>query len=566
MNFFSKLNYFYFRKGGVNLNAFISDAYAGCSVGILSMPLAIAFAIASGVRPEQGLFTALIAGIVAALFGGCRLQISGPAGTFIVLVFSTIQNYGYEGLVLATILAGIILIVMSIARFGALIKFIPYPVVIGFSSGVAVVLAVGQVPDFLGLHLSGMPKEFISKCLVIFDNFHFYNIYSVLCAVLSILLMVISPRIFKKLPGSLVAILFTSLLAFVFRWPVETIGDRFGAISPGIPSITLPYFEWKLLFELFPTAFAIALIAGIESLIASMVADGMTGTRHHSNRELFAQGLSNIASVFFQGIPSTGALSRTVSNIRHGAQSQLAAVFCSGFIACVLIFFIRWIAYIPLSALAGILMIIAYNICDWRHFSKLFKSPKSDVVVLLTTFFLTVFVNLISALEIGIILATFLFVDKASKNVKSLFLREAQKNRELDEMEDSFPQFLEEMPSEIEVFELNGPLFFAAVDNFKKVFNSMTSSPKILIIRLRYVPSIDASGLNALEDIFINTKKKKTTLFLSGASYPVFQTLKKSGFTLLCGEQYIFKTFEEAFYAAKQLCIQSEGLATQEEV
>lgn len=548
-----RFNFFSLFRRDFFSNCLFGDLFAGCSVGIISIPLAIAFAIASGVRPEQGLYTAFMAGLIAALFGGCRLQISGPAGTFVLIVFSTFQNYGYEGVVMVTLLAGLILIVMGGARFGALIKFIPYPVVIGFTSGIAVVMAVNQIPDFLGLHLASIPKGFIGKCLVIYEHLPLYQWMAVVIGVSTIVFVQVVDRYFKKIQGTLLVILISSLVVVIFNIPIETIGNRFGEITPGLPVLRAPHFEWGMLFELFPSAFALALLSGIESLLSAMVADGMTGQRHHSNQELIAQGFANFASGLFGGIPACGSLSRTVVNIRSGAKTVAAALICSLFLGGILLFFVRWIRFIPMATLAGIIMIVAYKISDWRHFSQLFRSPKRDIAVLLTTFFLTVFVNLISALEIGIILATFLFVDHASKHVKTLFLREAKRSVDPQE-DDSLPLVIDEIPMEIEVFELSGPLFFAAVDKFKTAFNSLSSVPKVLIVRMRNVSSIDASGVHALEGILLNSKKKKTLLFLSGASPYVTHTLKKSGFFEIFDEKFFFKTFDEAFSAAKQLC------------
>lgn len=548
---------FFCFNGAYSFSLVLKDLFAGITVSIVSVPLALAFAIASGARPEQGLYTAIIAGLIVALFGGSRYQVAGPTGAFVLLIFSTIEKFGFEGLIIATLLAGVILIVMGLFRFGALMKFVPYPVIIGFTSGLALFLFLNQLPDFLGLKCTSLPKDFFSRFLLIAKESVHTSPYSVMIAGLTILIMIVWPRFIKKFPGSLVAIFVTVLLVSFFHLPVETIQDRFGEISTALPSVHFPALEWNLFVEVIPSAIAIALLAGIESLLSAVVADGMTGTRHNSNGELIAQGIANIFSVLFSGIPATGAIARTATNIKNGAHTPVAALVNALFLVLILLILGQFVVLIPLATLAGILTVVAYNMSEWRHFKKLFYSPRRDIAVLLTTFFLTVFTDLITAIEVGIILATLLFVDHAARTSKTYFLKDPLYCKESD---DSLRDVEEQnIPDEIEIFEVLGPLFFAAAESFKNTLTTVKRPPKVLIVRLRHVPSIDASGIRALEDILDKSRRDRTVLLLSGVTQALRKILERSGFLCHLGEDRVFSHIDLAVVKAKEICLEKAG-------
>lgn len=443
---------------GYTFRLFSKDLTAGMLVGILSLPMSIAFAIASGVRPEQGLYTGIIAGFIIALLGGSRFQISGPTGAFVILIYSIVQQYGYDGLVVATLMAGVILILMGLAKLGKAIQFIPYPVTIGFTSGLAVVLATGQMRDLLGLKMSSLPAEFIERWKAYFEHMPTFNPYALFIAMLGIGIVLIWPKITKSIPGSLVAIFATTLLVQALGLPVETIGSRFGSVPNSLPMPHFPDLSWDLILRMISPAIAIALLAGIESLLSAVVADGMTGRRHRSDVELVAQGFGNIASSLFNGIPATGAIARTATNIKNGGQTPVA-----GIINALTLFFIlfclgKWVALIPMATLASILLVVCYNMSEWRHFTHLLKSPKHDIAVLLTTFLLTVFVDLTTAIEVGIILAAFLFLSNLVKNSRARYLKDSL--AETEDPNDPLAISLRNVPEDVEVFEINGPFFF----------------------------------------------------------------------------------------------------------
>jgi SulP family sulfate permease len=531
----------------------LDDLSAGAAVSVLAIPFAIAFAIASGVRPEQGLSSAIICSFLVALFGGCRFQMSGPTGTFALLILTTIQYYGYEGLVLATIFGGVILCLMGLFHFGYMIKFIPYPVIIGFTSGVAIVLFISQLPHFLGITLPIMPKTFLTKCSALYLHLPEVNFFALGIGILSIAIILLAPRYIKKIPGAIIAIIVTSILVNGFNLPVDTIKDAFGNINGALPSFHTPVFEWNLFLEVIPTSIAFALLISIESLLSAIVADGMTGTRHDSNIELIGQGLANIGSVLFLGIPTTGSLVRTAHNIKNGAHSPLAAITSSLIMVVCLLALGKWLVMVPISTLASIILVIAYNLSDWRVFAKLFLSPKRDIAVLLTTFLLAVFTDVTTALEIGIILATFLFVDKASKTMKSQLLNAV--NKDLVKNDESFVFYKDKnIPDEIDIFEISGPLFFAATEKFKQTLMGINHVPKVLILRMLHVPSIDATGIRALEDILLNARRKQIALFLSGVSWEVRRALERCGFLKKLGPENAFNHLDEAIAKACELC------------
>ncbi len=540
-------------KEGYNFATFAKDSLAGLIVGILSIPMAISFAIASGARPEQGIFTAIIAGFLVSLLGGSRVQVAGPTGAFVILVHTTIQQFGYEGLAIATLLAGVFLCLMGFFRFGAFIKFIPYPVTIGFTSGLALVIFTGQIPDLFGLKFTSFPPEFHKRWALFASHCTSIDLITFSIALISLAIMIFWPKISKRIPGAIVAILLTTALVQLFHLPIETVKDRFGSIPTSLPSPMMPSWNIDLVLRVIPSAIAIALLAGIESLLSAVVADGMTGRRHRSNMELLAQGLANIGTIFFAGIPATGAIARTATNIKNGAVTPIAGIVNAVVLLMILFFFGNWVSCIPMVTLAAILAVIAYNMSEWRHFARLFKSPKSDVAVLLATFFLTVFVDLVTAIEVGIILASFLFLNKLVKSSKLRYLKEALKDEEEDK-EDPFAISSRKIPEDIEVFEIFGPLFFGATENFRSALTRINRVPKVLILRMRHVSTIDASGLRALEDLLTKSQKEKTLLLFSGIPHSLKETLKRSGFLKKVGQEYCFANIDAALLFAHKAC------------
>ncbi len=530
---------------GYTSRLFFKDLTAGILVGIVSLPASIAFAIASGVRPEQGLYTAIVAGFTIALLGGSRVQVSGPTGAFVILIYSIIQQYGYDGLVAATFLAGILLVIMGIARLGLAIQYIPYPVTIGFTSGLALVLATSQLKDFFGFSITKLPTDFIYRWKLYFQYIDTVNFYALFISALSIAIILFWPRITKHIPGALVAIVVSTFLVQGLHLPIETIGTRFGEIPNKLPIPQFPLLSVERIIQLLSPAIAIALLSGIESLLSAVVADGMTGKKHRSDAELMAQGCGNIVSSLFLGIPATGAIARTATNIKNGGQTPVASMIHAITLFFILLFFGKWVAFIPMATLASILILVAYNMSEWRHFIHLMSSPKNDIAVLLTTFLLTVFVDLTTAIEVGIILAVFLFINNLVKTSKAKFIRQEEEDKE-----DPMSISLREVPKDIEVFEISGPFFFAATEKFKEALTRINHVPKILILRLRNVPTIDASGIRVLEDMLAKAKREGTLLFLSGVQPYLLQILKKAHYVEKLGEKHIFKDIDEALKAA----------------
>ncbi len=545
-NFIPKL-YSLLREDGYSFAYLVKDLMAGVVVGILSIPMSIAFAIASGARPEQGLYTAIVAGLVVGLFGGCRVQVAGPTGAFVLLIYATISQFGYEGLCLATLLAGIFLIILAVSRAGTIIKFIPYPVTIGFTSGLALLLFVNQIPDFLGLKIEGLSKEFFPKIIDIFSNIPTLTFSSLLIGGLSVFIVILWPRVSKKIPGSLVAIIVASVLVQFFNLPVDTIRDRFDEITNILPKFVIPHFSFKLAMEVVPSAIAIALLAGMEALLAAVVADGMMGRRHRSEAELLAQGGANLLSIFFGGIPATGTIARTATCIKTGGQTPFASIFNVLTMVLVLTFFGKYVSYIPMTTLAAVIMVVSYNMSEWRVFTKLFLSPKKDILVLLATFFLTVFVDLITAIEVGVILAMFLFI---SNLVNSSKINSIKSNLQ-DQEDDKHEAILDNISPQIEIFEIIGPMFFAAAEKFKVALTRINRTPKILIIRLREVNYIDATAIRALEDVLFKFKKDGTRVVLSGVRLELMVILEKSNMVEKIGKENIFSHLNEAIAFAE---------------
>lgn len=535
-------------REGYTKSMLLKDILAGIIVGIIALPLSIAFAIASGARPEQGILTAILAGIIAGGLSGSRFQISGPTGAFVVLVFGTIEKFGYEGLLASTFIAGILLLLMGIFRFGKAMMFVPYPVIVGFTSGIALFIFSSQVHDFLGL---GVECKSSPDCISLWKNYLTHldviNPWSVLLGLVSILFTVNTAKWIKHVPGALVAIIVTTALVYFFSIPVDTIGTRYGTIKVALPDFSFPDFS-KLHLYVTP-AIGIALLAGIESLLSAAVADGMTGRRHRSDEELISQGFANIGSAVIGGLPVTGAIARTAANIRSGAVSPVASIVHSLTLLCMILLIGQLVALIPISALSGILIVVAYNMSEWRHFVKLFKSPKVDIAILLTTFLLTVFVDLVTAIEAGIILAGMLFIKKIAETTKAKDIKSAFSEEEIPkELE-----MLKNVPKDIEIFEIYGPLFFGAAEQFKTTLLGIQTKPRALILRMRNVQHIDASGIRALEYILENTKKEGTVLILSGVNNELKKTLEQSKFIDSLGKENIQPDINHALKRAKEL-------------
>jgi SulP family sulfate permease len=538
-------------KEGYNSKVFIKDITAGIIVGIVALPLSIALAIASGVKPEQGLYTAIIAGFLISLLGGSRVQIGGPTGAFVVIVYGIVEKYGYEGLAIAGILAGIILIIFGLLKFGSFIKYIPYPVTVGFTSGIALLIFSSQLKDFFGISSVAMPSEFIHKMHAIFTNLDKINIYALAMGVMTIIVSILWSKKFKKIPGSLVAIISTTLIVKLFNFPVDTIGSVFGSVPNTLPMPTMPNIDFLMIKELLPSAFTIALLAGIESLLSAVVADGMIGTKHNSNTELIAQGIANILSPIFGGIPATGAIARTATNIKNGGRSPFAGIFHAITLMIIMLFLGKLAVMIPMATLAGILIIVSYNMSEMDLFVKMFKAPKSDFSVLVLTFLLTVLTDLTIAIQFGVIMSALLFMKRMSDITQADFVK-----KEFYDIDEEFiaSGITEEHISEdTEIFEINGPFFFGAASLFKDNLKSVNPLPKVLILRMRNVPSIDATGLSALEGIVKFCKKRNVRIIISGINYQPEKAIRKAGLDELIGENYICKNINEAIKKANEI-------------
>lgn len=528
-----------------NRQQFVKDIMAGLIVGVVALPLAIAFAIASGVSPEKGLYTAVIAGFIISALGGSRVQIGGPTGAFIVIVYGIVQQFGIDGLIVATFIAGIMLVIMGVARLGTVIKFIPYPLIVGFTSGIALIIFSSQVKDFFGLQMGEVPADFTDKWKSYIANFQSVNIYAFLIAAGTVAIIALWPKLSRKIPGSLVALLAATAVVQLLQLPVETIGSRFGNIPSSFPSPVMPDIDFATVQKLIAPAFTIALLGGIESLLSAIVADGMIGGNHRSNTELIAQGTANVFSAVFGGIPATGAIARTATNIKSGGRTPVAGIVHALTLLLIILFIGKWAALIPMAALAGILVIVAYNMSEWENFISVAKGPKGDVAVLLTTFFLTVLVDLTVAIEIGMVLAVFLFMRNMIKFTDVSIL--AGENTDKEEGRDKEAVSNYAIPKEAEVFEINGPLFFGAAYKFKDAIRFIKKPPKVFIIRMRHVPIIDATGIRTLKEIYKESKSRGTKLILSEVhSKQVIDELSAARLLFAVGKANVTDTFEQA--------------------
>lgn len=532
---------------------FRADLTSGVIVGIVALPLAIAFAIASGVTPDRGLWTAVIAGFLISALGGSRVQIGGPTGAFVVIVYGIVQRYGYDGLAVATFMAGIFLVVLGAVRLGAVIKFVPHPVVVGFTSGIAVIIFSGEVKDFLGLRMGSVPAEFAGKWKALFENAGSFSPHSIAVGAIALAIILLWPRISRRIPAPFVALVVSTLVAQALDWPVETIGSRFGSISASFPRPSLPHVSFAQAAALVGPAFTIAILAAVESLLSAMVADGMIGGRHRSNMELVGQGIANIASPLFGGIPATGAIARTATNVKNGGRTPVAGIVHAVTLLLITLFFGRWAGLIPMATLAAILVVVAYHMSEWRTFVAEFSAPRSDVVVLLATFLLTVLVDLTVAIEVGMVAAAFLFMRRMAQvtNVSAV-------TRELEDNGDPYatdPNAVQRraVPEGVEVFEINGPFFFGAAETFKDTLGQVAGRPKVLVIRMRNVPSIDSTAMHALKDVVHRTRKDGTVVLLSDVHTQPLMAIGRSSVMDEIGEENVFGNIDDALNRARAL-------------
>lgn len=526
----------------------LNNLVAGTIVGVVALPLAMAFAIASGAKPEQGIYTAIIAGFMVSVFGGSRLQIAGPTGAFVVVLSGITAQYGIAGLQIATLMAGLMLLLLGLARMGGIIKFIPDPVIVGFTAGIGVIIFVGQWQDFFGLQAEG-GEHFHEKLLHLLQALPSLHVTTTLLASASLALVLLTPRIpgLRKLPGPLVALVTATTLEVLFRFEgVATIGTAFGGIPRGLPEFALPDYSWALVIQLIGPAFTIAMLGAIESLLSAVVADGMAGTRHDSNQELIGQGLANMLAPLFGGFAATGAIARTATNIRNGGNSPLAGIVHAATLLVILLALAPLASHIPLAALAAILFVVAWNMSEARHFIKMVKrAPRSDVGILLITFVLTVFADLVVAVNIGVILAMLSFMRRMASSVE---VRQSTAEELAQEAPGADPGLL---PEGVQVFAVEGPFFFGAVENFERALAATNADPQLLIIRLKWVPFIDITGLQTLEEVIMDLQKRGVTVFLSGANDRVQAKLARAGILDLVGSAGSYSEFREALAAAR---------------
>ncbi len=526
-----------------------ADLMAGLIVGIVALPLAIAFGIASGVTPEKGIITAIIAGLAISLFGGSRVQIGGPTGAFIVIIYGIIQQYGETGLLIATVMAGIFLILLGAFHLGTIIKYIPYPIVVGFTSGIAVTIFTTQVKDLFGLSIENVPADFIEKWIVYFRHFTTLDPWSTAVGILSVVIIAVTPRFSHKIPGSLVAIILMTVGVYLLKQyagvtTVETIGDRF-SISAELPGMNVPQLNWEAVKSLVSPAITIAVLGAIESLLSATVADGVIGDHHDSNQELIGQGIANILSPIFGGIPATGAIARTMTNINNGGQTPVAGIVHAIVLLLIFLLLMPLAQYIPMACLAGVLVIVSYNMSGWRTFRELLKNPKSDVAVLLITFFLTVIFDLTVAIEFGLVLACLLFIKRVMEVTEVNIFRD-----EIIPTDSDGDELLKEehliIPDHVEVYEINGPYFFGIANRFEEVVLQTKERPQVRIIRMRKVPFIDSTGIHNLTSLCEISHKEGIHVILSGVNPKVHAVLKKSGFYEMLGKKNICDNIHDA--------------------
>ena len=540
-----------------NKNTFMSDLMAGVIVGIVALPLAIAFAIASGVSPEKGIVTAIIAGFIVSFLGGSKVQIGGPTGAFIVIVYGVIQQYGLAGLTVATMIAGVLLILIGVFKLGTVIKFIPYPVVIGFTSGIAVTIFTTQMADVFGLNFGGetVPGDFIGKWMLYFRHLDTINWWDAGVCVISVLIIALTPQVSRRIPGSLVAIIFVTVGVWVMKTyfgitGIDTIGDRF-SIDSHLPKAVIPALDWEAIKNLFPIAVTIAALGAIESLLSATVADGMISDHHNSNTELIALGIANMVTPLFGGIPATGAIARTMTNINNGGRTPVAGMIHAVVLLLILLFLMPLAQFIPMACLAGVLVVVSYNMSGWRTFKALLKNPKSDVTVLLITFILTVIFDLTVAIGVGLLLACILFMRRVMETTEISVIKNEIKVQDESGIH-SYDEGLT-IPKGVEVYEINGPYFFGVATQFEELMDEFRDKSKVRIIRMRKVPFIDSTGIHNLANLCEMSSKRKITVVLSGVNPKVHSALQKANFYNILGEKNICPDINVALARANEL-------------
>lgn len=539
-----------------NRRTFMADLMAGIIVGIVALPLAIAFGIASGVSPEKGIITAIVAGFMISVFGGSKVQIGGPTGAFIIIIYGIIQQYGMQGLTIATLMAGVFLVLFGLLHLGTIIKYIPYPIVVGFTSGIAVTIFTTQIKDLFGLTMESVPSDFIEKWIAYAHDFPTADLWSALVGVLSVVIIALTPRFSKKIPGSLVAIILMTVLALVLKnqfgvSTIETIGDRF-SIDSSLPETELPAMSWETIKSLVSPALTIAILGAIESLLSATVADGVIGDHHDSNTELIGQGLANLAAPIFGGIPATGAIARTMTNINNGGRTPVAGIVHAVVLLLIFLFLMPLAQYIPMACLAGVLVVVSYGMCGWRSFLMLMKNPKSDVTVLLITFFLTIIFDLTVAIEVGLIIACLLFMKRMSETTDvKVILNEIAPEDETDVKLENNEHL--QIPKGVEVYEINGPYFFGAGNRFEEIMANFGDRPKVRIIRMRQVPFVDSTGIHNLTNLCLMSQKEGIRIVLSGVNEKVHKTLAHAGFYDIIGEENICSHINIALAKAREI-------------
>lgn len=540
-----------------NRKTFVADLMAGIIVGIVALPLAIAFGIASGVTPDKGIITAIVAGFVISALGGSKVQIGGPTGAFIIIIYGIIQQYGMEGLTIATLMAGVFLILFGLLHLGTIIKFIPYPIVVGFTSGIAVTIFTTQVKDLFGLNITSVPSDFIEKWICYFNNFSTVDLWSSVIGIVSVVIIMLTPKVSKKIPGSLVAIIVMTVAALLLKQfagveSIETIGDRF-AISNSLPEATVPALSWETIKNLVSPAITIAILGAIESLLSAAVADGVIGDHHNSNTELIAQGVANLASPIFGGIPATGAIARTMTNINNGGRTPIAGIMHAVVLLLIFLFLMPLAKYIPMACLAGVLVVVSYGMSGWRSFLALMKNPKSDVTVLLITFFLTIIFDLTIAIEVGLIIACLLFMRRMSETTDvHIISNEINPDDEDSDMHLGNIEHLT-IPKGVEVYEINGPYFFGAGNRFEEIMATLGDRPQVRIIRMRKVPFVDSTGIHNLTNLCEMSQKEGIQIVLSGVTEKVHSQLDKAGFYDIVGQDNICSHIDIALDRAKEI-------------
>ncbi|XZJ43177.1 SulP family inorganic anion transporter [Clostridium perfringens] len=538
------------KENGFSKEQFFKDLIAGIIVAIIALPLSIALGISSGVSPEKGLITAIIAGFIISLLGGSRVQIGGPTGAFVVIVFGIIQNHGVDGLIIATFMAGIILVLFGLLRFGSLIKYIPYPITVGFTSGIAVTLFSTQVKDFLGLSMTKTPSEFIPKWEAYISHMNTTNLYTLAIGLLALIILIFWPKINKKIPGSLIALIVTTLVVFIFNLPVATIGSQFGKISSNIPMPHIPNLNLNTLKALIGPAFTIALLGGIESLLSAVVSDGMIGDKHNSNAELIAQGIANMGSSLFGGIPATGAIARTAANVKNGGRTPISGIVHSITLLLIMLVFMPLAKFIPLTTLSAILIIVSYNMSEWRTFKAILKAPKSDIAILLTTFFLTVLFDLVIAIGIGMVVSMCLFMRRVATSIEVNELNEndcSDKSNIDTDMENL------KVGENVLVYDIRGHLFFGAVDTFMNTMKEINDNAKVLVLRMRHTKTLDVTGYKQIKNIALSCKSRNMTLIISELQEQPKKVMRLMGFIDTLGEDHFATNFDEALEKANSL-------------